>query len=231
MNLINIPEYIDHLVRQAHLFSALDEPQLAELIGSMRLLELQEGERLFNLGQTAERFFMVTKGRVKIFRVSQGGNEKVIEIFGPGDLFAEAVMFFKHRHYPVNAEALEPSEVCAFDSQTFVNLLRSSTDLCLRMLGDLSMRLHGCVREIDHLALQNSTFRVVKYLVNLLPPAAADEVTIDLSAPKSVIASRVSIKPETFSRILHNLAREGIISIHGKTIQVHAIERLRSFGR
>lgn len=231
MNLINVPEYIDHLVRQARLFSALDESQLAELMGSMRLLELQEGERLFSLGQTAERFFMVTRGRVKIFRVSQGGNEKVIEIFGPGDLFAEAVMFFEHRHYPVNAEALESSEVCAFDSQTFLNLLRSSVDLCLRMLGDLSMRLHGCVREIDYLALQNSTFRVVNYLVNLLPPTAGNEATVDLSAPKNVIASRVSIKPETFSRILHNLAREEIVSIQGKTIQVHDIERLRRFGQ
>lgn len=228
---MNLPHHIDQLVRQARLFSALEEGQLAELLGTMRLLDLQEGERLFSLGQTAERFFMVTRGRVKIFRVSQGGNEKIIEIFGPGDLFAEAVMFFEHRHYPVNAEALEFSEVCAFDSQTFLNLLRNSTDLCLRMLGDLSMRLHGCVREIDHLALQNSTFRVVNYLVGLLPPAAANEVSIDLSAPKNVIASRVSIKPETFSRILHNLVREGIISIQGKTIQAHDIERLRRFGQ
>lgn len=228
---MNLPSHIEQLVRQARLFSTMDERQLAELLGSVRLLELQEGERLFSLGQTAERFFMVTKGRVKIFRVSQAGNEKIIEIFGPGDLFAEAVMFFEHRHYPVNAEALESSEICAFDSQTFLNLLRSSNELCLRMLGDLSMRLHGCVHEIDYLTLQNSTFRVVNYLVAQLPPSASHKATIDLSAPKNVIASRVSIKPETFSRILHNLAHEGIIGIQGKTIQVHDIERLRRFGQ
>lgn len=228
---MNIPDSIDRLVRQAPLFSSMDEAQLRQLIDSMRLIRLQEGERLFNLDQTAERFFMVAQGRIKIFRVSQAGNEKVIEIFGPGDLFAEAVMFFEHRHYPVNAEALEPSEVCAFDNQTFLNLLRGSTDLCLKMLGDLSMRLHALVDEIDYLTLQNSTCRVVSYLIDQLPASATDEVTIDLSVPKSVIASRVSIKPETFSRILHNLVREGIISIHGKTIQVRAIERLRRFGR
>lgn len=221
---------IDRLLRRVHLFSSLDDQQLAQVKHSMRLIKLQPGERLFDFGQPAERFFLVVSGQIKLFRVSAEGNEKIIEIAGPGQLFAEAVMFMDRHHYPVCTAALEAADVLSFDNQGFVDLLRDSTDLCLRLLGDLSMRLHARVNEIDQLTLQNATFRVVNYLAELLPDTTDEDAVIDLSAPKNVIAARVSIKPETLSRILHNLARVGIIGINGKTIQVHDPVRLRKFG-
>jgi CRP-like cAMP-binding protein len=225
------PATIDHLVRHARLFSCLNEEQLAQVTHSMRVLKLQEGERLFDFGQNAERFFLVTKGHIKLFRLSAEGKEKVVQIAGPDRMFAIGVMFMERRYYPVSAMALESSEVCSFDSQTFLNLLRNSTDLCLTMLGEMSMHLHALINEIDQLALQNATFRIVSYLNSLLPDPDAERSVIDLSAPKKVIASRLSIKPETFSRILRGLASEGIITVDGRIIEVHDPRRLRKFGQ
>ncbi len=222
---------IDRLMRRTHLFSALDDRQFVEVRRSMRLLTLVEGERLFDFGQKAERFYMVYTGQVKLFRVSPDGNEKVIEIARPGKLFAEAVMFMERRHYPVSTAALEPSQVCSFDNRTFQELLFQSTDLCLALLADMSMRLHARLNEIDHLTLQNATYRVVHYLCELLPESDHHETVIDLTTPKNVIASQVSIKPETFSRILHNLVKDGIVTIQGRQVLVHDLERLRRFGR
>jgi len=45
--------------------------------------------------------------------------------------------------------------------------------------------------------------------------------TFDLDVPKSVIAARLSVKPETFSRIVKNLREQGIIDIHGTSITIH----------
>ncbi len=221
------PASLDRLLRQCHLFASLDEAQLAQVKAGMRLLQLDEGQRLFDFGQPAERFYMVAAGRIKLFRVSQEGDEKVIEIIGPGKSFAEAVMFMARHHYPVNSAALEPSTVCSFDAQGFLALLRASPQLCLTLLGEMSMRLHARLNEIDSLTLQNATFRVVHYLCDQLDENGR---TIDLSVPKNVIASRVSIKPETFSRILRALTDEGIIRIEGRHIEVLDLVRLQRYG-
>ena len=219
------------LIKQVHLFRVLTDSQLEQVIASTRTIRLQEGERLFDFGQHAERFYFVVSGMLKLFRISEEGNEKIIEILNPGKLFAEAVMFMQHHRYPVNAAALQASTLYGFDNRTFVDLIRNSSDLSLALLGDLSMRLHQRLNEIDDLTLQNATFRVIGYLLDLVPDPRAESAVIELNAPKQAIASRLSITPETFSRILHTIARDGILTIHGKTIGVHSTTRLREFGR
>ncbi len=225
------PEALDRLLRQTYLFAALDEPRLAVVRHGMRVLHLHEGQRLFDVGQPAERFFLVASGQIKLFRVSLDGNEKVIEIAGPGKTFAEAVMFMQRRDYPVSTAALTEARVCSFDNHTYLELLRASPSLCLSMLGEMSMRLHARLNEIDHLTLQNASFRVVHYLIDQLIEHGDGSGSIDLSTPKNIIASRVSIKPETFSRILRTLADEGIVRIDGKHIEVPDCRRLQQWGR
>lgn len=225
------PTDLEHLLRQTHLFSSLDAAQLAQVRGSLRVLQLDEGQRLFDAGQNAERFFLLASGRIKLYRVSADGNEKVVELIGPGQTFAEAVMFMQRHDYPVSAAALAASQVVSFDGRGFYALLSDSPRLCLTMLGEMSMRLHARINEIDHLTLQNATFRVVHYLCDTLEENGGNQGTIDLTTPKNIIASRVSIKPETFSRILRNLADAGIVTIEGKRIVVHDCQALRAFGR
>ncbi len=228
---MNPPEPIKSLIRQTYLFKSLDDAQLLQVMNTMRMLDLQEGERLFEFGQPAQRFYMVSRGQMKLFRVSLGGSEKVIDIINPGMLFAEAVMFMEQCHYPVSAEALITSRICAFDNQTLRNLLQDSTDACFAMLGEMSIRLHMLLNDIEQLSLQNATFRVVRYLAGQLSEQKTKEAVIALSAPKNVIASRLSIQPETLSRIFHTLTSKGIISIQGGIIRIHDPVRLRQFGQ
>ena len=221
----------EQIIRHVHLFGALDDEHLAQVMRHTRGFKLQEGETLFEFGQSAERFYLVVSGQIKLFRVSEEGNEKIIEIIGPGKLFAEAVMFMQHGRYPVSAAALQASELYGFDNRMFFSMLRESNELCIKLLADLSMRLHARLNEIDNLSLQNATFRVIAYLLDLLPDPRAESAIVDLSVPKQVIAARISITPETLSRILHAMNKEGIISIHGKTIMIKSVHRLREFGR
>ena len=221
----------ERLVRNVHLFSVLDDEQLATLLRYTRAVQLQENETLFEFGQSAERFYLLVSGQVKLFRVSEDGNEKIIEIVSPGKLFAEAVMFIQHGRYPVSATALQPSEVYSFENRAFARMLQESNGLCLKLLASLSMRLHAQINEIDNLSLQNATFRVIGYMLDLLPDPCTESAVLDLAVPKQVIASRLSITPETLSRILHTMARNDIISINGKIIAIKSVQRLREFGR
>jgi len=220
---------IDEELRRNPLFAGLDNDQLARVKDTMRSIELKEGECLFNHGQHATRFFLVRSGQIKLYRLSPDGTEKVIDIVQPMQTFAEAVMFMESRSYPVNAEALAASELIAFDSKTFLDILRESVDTCFRVMADMSMRLRMRLGEIDGLTLQNATLRLSSYLARQLPEGSQPPVQIQLSAPKNVIASRLSVQPETLSRILNNLAKAGLISVDGRTIHVLNVDALRTY--
>lgn len=222
------PSDIDAELRRVYLFNALDAGQLERVRRAMRVLHVAEGERLFDHGQPADRFFLVHSGRVKLYRVSYEGAEKVIELVQPGHTFAEAVMFMEHQAYPVSADALESSVLYAFDNTAFQQLLRDSVDTCFRLLADMSMRLHARINEINALTLQNATLRLAGYLLRELDAARLQGV-VELPAAKNIIASRLSVQPETLSRIFHTLGAEGVIRVEGKRIHILDEAKLREY--
>jgi CRP-like cAMP-binding protein len=210
---------VTYPLNKVFLFAKLDEDQIKRVEAMSRDISLADGEALFHAGDQADRFYLVTKGQMKLFRLSLNGNEKVIEIISPGHTFAEALMFNESPNYPVNASAIGRTEVLAFDSQAFLDLLRESVDTCFRVMGDMSQRLKRMIKEIDDLTLQSATGRVAGYLWGCWEEANKVRV-IKLKAPKGVIASRLSVKPETFSRILHNFAEQGLIRVEGGSIEI-----------
>ena len=211
---------IQSILRNVGLFAALDENQMATIAAATRLVKLAENDSLFQHGQVAEDFFLVLQGQIKLFRLSEGGDEKVIEIITPGRLFAEAVMFMDRQVYPVNAEAVQATELLAISSRVFTRLLRESVDTCFRVMGVMSQRLHRHLNEIDSLTLHNATYRLVSYLLNEAAHSNRDQPSLQLNTPKHVVASRLSIQPETLSRILSRLSKQSLIEVRGSHIEV-----------
>ena len=197
------------------LFEPLDAEQRRRVLESARVLHLDRGQTLFARGAPAQRFYLVLEGTIKLYLLSPEGEEKVIEVMQPGQTFAEAVMFMEQEAYPVNAAALTRLRLAAFSNTVFVQLLRESPRLALRMLATLSRRLHGLLYQIDELALQDATHRLVAYLL-MLPRDAGN--TIDLELPKQVIAARLAITPETLSRTLAVLRERRLLAVEGDRI-------------
>ena len=90
-------------------------------------------------------------------------------------------------------------------------MLRESPETCLRMLGHLSQRLHMRIREIEYLTLESATHRLVRMIESRLPPDTDGPAEIQLQESRQEIASRLSMKPETLSRILRTLQDSGAI--------------------
>ena len=229
MHRLELPRDLARELKSCPLFAAMDDAQLKEVSGGCSAYSLESGEHLFEQGQKAERFYVVRSGQIKLFRLSPNGNEKVIELVRPGQSFAEAVMFMDIQEFPVSAEALGPSEVVVVSNRVFLNVLRKSVDTCFRVMGDMSVRLRQRINEVEGLTLQNATLRLINYLLYEIPDCCDDSCQIDLPAAKNIIASRLSVKPETLSRILHDLSDAQLISVQGLTIQIHDIEGLRAY--
>jgi CRP-like cAMP-binding protein len=212
-------------IRVAHLFAALTDDQLRQVLETSTSLSLQEGQCMFESGEKAERFFLVVQGQIKLFRLSADGNEKIIDIIQPGNTFAEALMFMQHPAYPVSAAALSRAHVMSFDNRRFLRILRESPDTCFRVMGTMSQRLRGLIKEIDDLTLQSATTRMCAMLLHRMDEVGESQFT--LPAAKGVLASRLSMKPETFSRIFQNLVSQGVIETSANRVSVLKPGKLR----
>lgn len=214
---MNAPDILETL-RQLELVSRLSDAQIDRVRRHSHITDLLEGESLFFQGDEAVDFYYVISGRIKLFRLSTDGKEKVVEIMEDGATFAEALMFMDEPRYPVTATALSPTRVIGINCADFKSMLLDSVDTCFLLLGWMSNRMRKLVQEIDALSLETGTVRTVSYLLQQAP---ADSSSFNLKVAKSVIASRLSVKPETFSRILKDLQDKNIIEIEGKRVTIH----------
>ena len=204
-------------LRRAPLFAQLDATHLERVSRHAARLKLASEQLLFSQGDAADRFYLLLSGQIRLFRLSAEGGEKVIEIVSPGQTFAEALMFLRAPRYPVCASALTDSELIAIDSGAFAAMLRESVDTCFLLLGALSQRLRGLIGEIDDLTLHTATSRIARYLVAKLEPGTR---ALQLDVRKGVLASRLSVQPETFSRVIKSLADRGVLQVQGPLVTV-----------
>ena len=217
------------ILRQHILFSGLNKEQFHQVAESSKVVKLKESDVLFEQQQRAEYFYYLETGGIKLYRLSADGGEKVIEILSEGQTFAEAVMFMHGSIYPVNAQALTDCRLMRIEMVLFRGLLEHSPETSLKILGHMSRRLHGLVQEIDQLTLTNAKMRVVQFLLRELPAEASSPWPLQWDAPKTVLASRLSVRPETFSRILKQLAQEHLIKVNKKNIIIVDIEGLNAY--
>ncbi|MBM3104523.1 Crp/Fnr family transcriptional regulator [Pseudomonas sp. P66] len=217
------------ILRSHHLFEPLNDEQLDDLMASSQLLSVDKGEPLFRQGEPAEGFYFVIAGAVKIYRLTPDGQEKVFEVIGPRQTFAEAMMLMDTPNYVASAEAIAPSQLYRLSNSTYLRLLQSNSRLTFALLGKLCVRLHQRVNEIETLSLKNATHRVVRYLLTQMMQVQPVETQFELPMAKQLIAGHLSIQPETFSRIIRRLIDEKVITQEGRHIVILDRSRLEQF--
>ena len=213
-------------IRAHHLFAGLSPEQLQRLLSTAQVDAVESGQMLFDRGQPARHFYVGLEGQVNLVLYSKAGEEKIVDILGPGQSFAEAVMFMSGPVYPVSAVAAAPSRIARFSSADYVGMLRESPETCLRMLGHLSQRLHMRIREIEYLTLESATHRLVRMIESRLSTDHDGPNDIQLNESRQEIASRLSMKPETLSRILRALSDAGAIVVQGRVLHVPSRAKL-----
>ncbi len=213
------------------IFANVNPDAIATIAAAIREKTLQRGDLLFNKGDPAGGFYVVVKGQIKLGFSSAQGDEKVVDIIGPNQSFGEAVMFMD-RPYPVFAAALVDSLVLRIPREPVFLLLEKDPMFARRMLAGLSMRLHALVQDVESYSLRSGLERVIGFLLQAVgesDPESTGRVEIDLPTSKHVIASRLNLTPESYSRVQHRLIEEGLISVNGRHIVIHDLRRLREY--
>lgn len=221
------PIFKESIIRQSELFAALSTNQWDTLRKEATVVSLERDAPLFAERDLADRFFIVATGLIKLFLLSDEGQEKVLRIVNPGQIFGEAIMFLKKNRYPIYASALQPSSVYAFKNSVFLRILRESPETTFRLLGLLSCRLQSQLQEIDGISLQTAPCRFARYLLEQVPESEKGEFDVTLNIPKQVLAAHISVQPASFSRLLRELSDKGLIQVDGSVIRIMNVSTLR----
>jgi len=216
-------------LRKHYLFSGLDQDDFETLVAGVSAVGLDKSEVLFHRGDEAKHFYFLDAGLVELNLIAATGEKKVLEVVSPGRTFAEAIAFMQEQKYPVTAEAIADSMLCQIPIREYIDLVYSNPDACKRLMSDVCRHLHARVREIEYLTVQNARSRLTSYLLDHVVETNDDEATVRLELPRHVIASRLSIQPETLSRLLRNMVDEGLLTIEDRVIFVHSLARLRPY--
>ncbi|MCK9189437.1 Crp/Fnr family transcriptional regulator [Acidithiobacillus sp.] len=205
-------------LRQTPLFAAWPEDVIVPLLAESRPLTLGSGDILFAEGSLARSFYFLASGRIDLIAAAATGQEKIVEIIQPDDLFAEAVAFLGGR-YPVTAQADAATTVLEIPLNRFVESMEQRPLLMRQMLARLSMRLHFLVKELRHLSVESAEQRLVGYLLDLCPMVNGP-TAVELPAKKAVVAARLGLTPETLSRVLTRIRKAGFIDVERRIITI-----------
>lgn len=217
---------VQDFLRRLPLFRELSAKELDSVAAGTKQFHAAEGTVLFRRGDPCLGFHLVVYGQVKVAFNESDGAEKVIEIVDANQGFGESLMFLDEPHMGF-AETLSDSLLLLVSTKVLLHAIDRNPHFARSMLARLAQRLHDRIADIEAYTLKSGAQRVVAYLLRDIPADTHSSREVRLSTPKSVVASRLSITREHFSRVLHQLVMAGLIRIKGRTIRVMDPGRLR----
>ena len=210
------------ILKTSPFFSGLSDDDIEALMGIARVRESSRGELLFSDGEKAVGFFVVLDGKVKVYKLSPEGKERILHIIHPGGTFAEAAIFADGL-YPAYAEPLQTSKLLFLPKEGFLNLLMDNGRISINMIAGLSKFLRQFANQIEDLTFKDVPSRLARYLMVL---SEGVKESVELPISKSQLASNLGTVSETLSRTLRKLSEDELISVSGKKVVILDFERL-----
>ncbi len=214
------------------LFSGYSQSEREHVARGCQMRRFGRGDMVFWADEYCDAVHFVIAGQVKLYLTSRTGFEKVVELIGPGQSFAEASVFLPGPHL-LNAQALQDTHILSVGKEAIYSEIQRNPRFSLRMLSGVSSGFNRLLMDVESYALQNGMQRLIGYLlrdVNLEHEGDLGVVTVALPVSKTVIASRLSLTPEYFSRVLHQLESDGMIEIERREIRLLDARRLARYG-
>ena len=227
--MLNAPIKVQTFLANVPLFKELASDELDRIAANTQQVRAARAEVLFRRGDPALGFHIIVFGQVKLAFTSPRGDEKVVDLIGPGQSFGEAVMFMERPHV-VTAQTLSDSLLLYIAREIVFQELERDPRFVRRIIAGLSSRLHRLMSDLESDSLHSGTQRIIGYLLRDSEdnPESKNALEVTLSANKGVIASRLSLTQEHFSRILHDLSARGLIEVHGRSIYIPDVAKLRA---
>jgi len=211
------------------LFAGLDTSTCRRLAEGAELRGFSGGDVICREGEPGTGLHLVTKGQVKLLLQAGNGHEKVFDLITTGACFGEPSLYTDQPHL-VTAQAIIDTQLLHVPSADLLKALRETPELALRVIKGLASRIYRRTHDLKSYMLMSGTQRVICYLLHDVPFEAEgpEEIAVTLPVRKGLIASRLNLTQEHFSRILHELAAATLIRVEGQRVHIRDLSRLRA---
>lgn len=216
------------LLRSTPLFKNMPENVLVHFADKAQTNSMQKGNVLFLQGDSAEWFYLVERGWIKLFRDTLDGTQAVFDIVNAGVIFGEDSVFGQQA-YTYSAECVEDCNCIMFPTSLLQFYLEKNQQMAFNMMQAMAQRQNTQSREIEHLNVQTAQQRIGCLLLRLCPTQQTENISLNLPYDKNLIAARLGMKPETFSRALAKLRENTGIEITGSKVTIPSIQRITDF--
>lgn len=190
------------------IFNHLDSTEMAEIVKTTHSISHPRGHTVYHAGEPSDGLYIVHKGRIKIYRLSESGKEQLVRILNPGDFTGELSLFTASVH-DAYAEALEPVELCVMGREVFQQFLLKYPAISLKVLSEFSSRLSKTEKQAASIAMESTDTRIAMYLADLVEELKSKRLKLPMS--RKDLASHLGTTPETVSRKLTEFEEAGWI--------------------
>ena len=177
------------------------------------------GYMIYLQGTDPTCFYFLKEGRVKSFMQSEDGAERVLTVYESGSLLGEAA-FFDGLPRMSSAIALSPCHLVPIDRELVSQQFAANPALAMSMIEYLARKVRMLSDHLDHMAFRPAKWRLAEHILSLSP--AGDFVKCN----QEEIASAISTSRVTVSRILNELAREGLVELGYQKVKILDRDRL-----
>jgi CRP/FNR family transcriptional regulator len=190
------------------IFNHLDDNQKDEILGLINSLKVKKGEMIYRAGELSDSLYIVSSGKIKIYRLSESGKEQLVRILRAGDFTGELALFSETIH-EAYAEAMLDTWMCTIRRADLQELLIKYPSISLKLLNEFSNRLETSEKQTARFATEKVDTRIALFLAEY----AKDHDTSNFKLPMSRkdLASYLGTTPETISRKFLELEDAGLI--------------------
>ncbi|MFV8765562.1 Crp/Fnr family transcriptional regulator [Aerococcus urinaeequi] len=214
-------------IRLVPIFNHLEESAMDRIAGKAHTKHYQKGAFLFRSQEKDDALYIVNRGKVRIYRLSDSGKEQLVRILNPGDFTGEWTLFNPDAVHEEYAEATRDTSVCMIQQHDVQEFLKEYPAISLKLLGEMSQRLEKSARQTAQVAVESVITRLVLFLAENVEPEMGNSPIITLPMAKKDIASYLGTTPETISRKFGELENEGLIQqLSGKRIKIQDLDDL-----
>jgi CRP/FNR family cyclic AMP-dependent transcriptional regulator len=216
------------LLRNVPLFAGLSDQDLDALAGSLGKRTFAKNMIIFHQGSLGQTLYIVESGKVRIFLLSESGQETTLNIYGAGDVFGEFSLL-DGLPRSAGAVAMEKTVTLTLSREDFSRHLEACPKMALSIMQLLTLRLRFTTAQAESLAFLDVYGRVAMRLLDLAGRYGTEKgsIELDLHLTQAELATWVAATRESVNKVLGAFRDQGLIAVEGQTITILDPEGLR----
>jgi CRP/FNR family transcriptional regulator, cyclic AMP receptor protein len=219
---------VDEILSRAGIFQGVELNAVSALTSHLQPADFPRGHMVFAQGEPGDLLYIIISGKVKIGNRSPNGQETLLAILGPSDMFGELSVFDPG---PRTSSATTITEVCAvsMDRDALRTWIADRPEIAEQLLRVLARRLRRTNNNLADLIFTDVPGRVAKLLLQLAQRFGTQDdgaLRVAHELTQEEIAQLAGASRETVNKALAEFAHRGWIRLHAKTVWIYDSERL-----